>query len=94
MYETFQDKQTLYYEAIQYYKNVAKKRDQMIHATSAIEGIRQYFDLHIMNAFATHGEAFPNGCLITNASVGLGTVDEPLQNTILQSFTELEQPIL
>ena len=47
-----------------------------------------------MNAFATHGEAFPNGCLITNASVGLGTVDEPLQNTILQSFTELEQPIL
>ena len=36
-------------------------------------------------------EAFPNGCLITNASVGLGTVDEPLQNTILQSFTELEQ---
>ncbi|MCV4231512.1 TetR/AcrR family transcriptional regulator [Virgibacillus sp. LDC1] len=92
MYETFQDKQTLYYEAIQYYKKMSqKKRDQMIHATSAIEGIRQYFELHIMNAFATHGEAFPNGCLITNASVGLDTVDEPLQNTIRQSFTELEQ---
>ncbi|MGG4107337.1 helix-turn-helix domain-containing protein [Paenibacillus lautus] len=92
MYETFQDKQTLYYETIQYYKKMSqKKRDQMIHATSAIAGIRQYFELHIMNAFATHGEALPNGCLITNASVGLDTVDEPLQNMIRQRFTELEQ---
>ena len=60
-------------------------------APSAITGIRQYFELHITNAFATHGEAYPNGCLITNASVGLDAMDEPLQNTIRQSFTELEQ---
>ncbi|MBP1894034.1 MULTISPECIES: TetR/AcrR family transcriptional regulator [Paenibacillus] len=92
MYETFQDKQTLYYEAIQQYKKMSqKKRDLMIHAPSAITGIRQYFELHITNAFATHGEAYPHGCLITNASVGLDAMDEPLQNTIRQSFTELEQ---
>lgn len=92
MYETFQDKQTLYYEAIQQYKKMSqKKRDLMNQAPSAITGIRQYFELHITNAFATHREAYPNGCLITNASVGLDAMDEPLQNTIRQSFTELEQ---
>ncbi|CAM4504829.1 MAG: TetR/AcrR family transcriptional regulator [Paenibacillus macerans] len=92
LYETFQDKQTLYYEAIQCYKKMSqKKRDLMIHAPSAIDGIRQYFELHITNAFAAHGEAYPNGCLITNASIGVEALDEPLQNTIRHRFTELER---
>lgn len=39
MYETFQDKQTLYYEAIQQYKKMSqKKRDLMNLAPSAITG--------------------------------------------------------
>ncbi|WP_334074563.1 MULTISPECIES: TetR/AcrR family transcriptional regulator [Paenibacillus] len=92
LYETFQDKQTLYYEAVQAYKKMSqKKRDLLINAPSAIDGIRQYFEVHITNAFATHGEAFPNGCLITNASIGLDAMDEPLQKEIRQSFTELER---
>jgi len=92
LYETFQDKQTLYLEAIQYYKKMSqKKRDLLIQAPSAIEGIRQYFEVHITNAFAAHGEAFPKGCLITNASIGLDAVDEPLREAVRERFTELER---
>src|SRR5690348_5749857 len=57
LYETFQDKQSLYYEAIQHYKKLSqRKRDVLIAAPTAIEGIRQYFEIHITSAFAAQDE--------------------------------------
>lgn len=90
LYETFVDKQTLYVEAIKHYKKtMQKKRNLLNNAPSAKEGIRLYFDLHITNALCDEG--FPNGCLIANATIGLNSHDEQIQNLIRDSFEELEQ---
>ncbi|MEC0239892.1 TetR family transcriptional regulator C-terminal domain-containing protein [Paenibacillus dokdonensis] len=59
------------------------------NAPSAKERIRQYFDLYITNALCDEG--FPNGCMITNATIGLNSPDEQLQKLIRDSFEELEQ---
>lgn len=88
LYETFGDKEKLYVEAIQYYKLYRqKKRDLLLHATSAKEGIRQYFERHISLAF---DDEVPKGCLITNATLGLDSPDEQLNTLIGQGFEELE----
>ncbi|MED5016463.1 TetR/AcrR family transcriptional regulator [Paenibacillus chibensis] len=90
LYESFVDKQTLYVEAIKQYKKTSqKKRDLLKNARSAKDGIRQYFDQQITNALCDEG--FPNGCLITNATIGLNCPDEQLQKLIKDSFEELEQ---
>ncbi|MFC5651036.1 TetR/AcrR family transcriptional regulator [Paenibacillus solisilvae] len=92
LYETFVDKQTLYVEAINHYKKTTqKKRNLLINAPSAKVGIRQYFDQHVTNAFAARDDGLPNGCLITNATIGLDSPDEQLQKLIRASFEELEQ---
>ncbi|WP_145949288.1 TetR/AcrR family transcriptional regulator [Paenibacillus sp. Y412MC10] len=92
LYETFQDKQSLYYEAIQQYKKMSqRKRDVLIAAPTTIEGIRQYFEIHITSAFAAQDEVLPNGCMITNAALSFDAMDEPLQNMVKNSFDELER---
>ncbi|MBP1960864.1 TetR/AcrR family transcriptional regulator [Paenibacillus aceris] len=89
LYETFVDKQTLYVEAIHYYKkNRHYKRNLLINAPSAKVGIRQYFDQHIASAF---DEELPKGCLITNATIGLDSPDTQLHKLIRDGFEELEQ---
>lgn len=89
LYETFEDKQTLYVEAIRHYKKIRqKKRDLLINAASAKAGIRQYFDQHIASAF---DEQLPRGCLITNATLGLDSPDDELRKMIREGFEELEQ---
>ncbi|WP_261378325.1 TetR/AcrR family transcriptional regulator [Paenibacillus agilis] len=89
LYETFVDKETLYVEAMQYYKKLRqKKRNLLVNASSAKVGIRQYFDEHITSAF---DENLPKGCFITNASLGLDSPDEQLRKLIRDSFEELEQ---
>ncbi|MEC0239966.1 TetR/AcrR family transcriptional regulator [Paenibacillus dokdonensis] len=90
LYESFVDKQTLYVEAIKHYKKTTqKKRNLLKNAQSAKDGIRQYFDQQITNALCDEG--FPNGCMITNATIGLNSPDEQLQKLIRDSFEELEQ---
>lgn len=90
LYESFVDKQTLYVEAIKHYKKTSqKKRNLLKNAVSAKDGIRQYFDQQITNALCDEG--FPNGCLITNATIGMNCPDEQLQKLIKDSFEELEQ---
>lgn len=88
LYETFVDKETLYVEAIQHYKKMRQsKKSLLVNASSAREGIRQYFERHIASAF---DEDLPKGCLITNVTIGLDSPDEPLRNLIQASFEELE----
>ena len=89
LYETFGDKQTLYIEAINWYKKWKQaKRDILVNATSAKSGIRQYFEIHIDSAL--DGES-PKGCLITNAAVGMDSPDEQLNALIRERFDELEK---
>ncbi len=89
LYETFGDKQTLYIEAINWYKKWKQaKRDILVNATSAKSGIRQYFEIHIDSAL--DGES-PKGCLITNAAVGMDSPDEQLNTLIRERFDELEK---
>lgn len=89
LYETFGDKETLYKEALQQYKKIGEsKRNLLINAESAKEGIRQYFEKHIAFVF---DDELPNGCLITKAAVGLDTPDEEMRNFIRDRFNQLEQ---
>lgn len=89
LYETFTDKETLYLEALRHYKNIRNyKRNLLANASSAKDGIRQYFDHQIASAF---DEDLPKGCLITNATIGMNTPDEQLRKLIQEGFEELEQ---
>ncbi|CAM3373244.1 TetR/AcrR family transcriptional regulator [Marinicrinis lubricantis] len=89
LYETFVDKETLYMEAILHYKKIRQyKRNLLLGASSAKEGIRQYFEQHIASAL---DEDLPKGCMITNATMGFDSPDERLRQFIRDSFEELEQ---
>jgi TetR/AcrR family transcriptional repressor of nem operon len=89
LYETFGDKETLYVEAIQHYKKRSQaKRSLLANAASAKEGIRQYFEMHIASAF---DRELPKGCLITNATAGLESPDEPMRQLMRDGMDELEQ---
>lgn len=89
LYETFTDKETLYLEAIQHYKQTRlSKRNLLLQATSAKAGIQQYFERHIASAYS---EDLPKGCLVTNATLNMDSPDEQLRKLIRDSFEELEQ---
>ncbi|WP_174703725.1 TetR/AcrR family transcriptional regulator [Paenibacillus bovis] len=87
MYETFVDKHHLYLQAIEHYKTIGQeKRDVLIHAESARQGLREYFDKHIQFAF---DENSPRGCLITNAIAAIDAPDEQIAQVIQHRFDEL-----
>lgn len=89
LYETFTDKETLYAEALKHYKKIGQsKRELLAGAASAKEGIRLYFERHIAFAF---DDNLPQGCLVTNAAIGLSSPDEPFRRAVRDSFEELER---
>nr|WP_237691006.1 TetR/AcrR family transcriptional regulator [Paenibacillus caui] len=89
LYETFGDKQTLYRETIQHYKQAGrKKRSLLANPLSVKTGIRQFFAQHIASAF---DEALPNGCLVTNAAIFPDSSDPQIHQLVQDSFEELEQ---
>lgn len=92
LYETFIDKQTLYYQAISYYKNQRReKKKLLLDAPSVKVGIKQFFTLHIDLAFS---DDFPDGCLITNAAISSSSTDEKKEQfhqLVRESFEDLEK---
>lgn len=89
LYNTFGDKRTLYISALEHYKkNRSYKLDILNRASSAREGIKQYFEQHISSMYD------PNclmGCFVTNTAVIMEKTDEELNQLIKASFTNLEQ---
>ena len=89
LYNTFGDKRTLYICALEYYKkNRFYNLDILNHASSAREGIRQYFEQHISSMYDTN---YPKGCFVTNTAVTMESPDEELKQLIKSSFINLEQ---
>ncbi|BFH65206.1 hypothetical protein PAJ34TS1_57980 [Paenibacillus azoreducens] len=72
LYNTFEDKETLYSEALCHYKKTRDYRiNLLVNSSSAKAGIRYYFDYHIASAF---DENLSGSYLITKATIGLDTL--------------------
>ncbi|WP_047154729.1 TetR/AcrR family transcriptional regulator [Aneurinibacillus tyrosinisolvens] len=89
LYETFVDKKTLYLETIEHYKKVRqKKRELLLNAPTAKEGIKELFISHIDSAY---DENFPKGCMITNAAVTVVGADSTFSQLVKDNFDNLEK---
>lgn len=90
LYNSYQDKQTLFHHTLTYYQQTigASKREALTGAHSAKEGIRQYFDRLIEVALS---EELPGGCFFTNVATSLETADEHTRQRVYESLKSLEK---
>jgi TetR/AcrR family transcriptional repressor of nem operon len=91
-YNTFGDKQTLFREVMSlYYQQTAIKRLTILQkAKSAKQGLKDYFSHNIDVAIAEYN---PGGCLLTNTTTNLRTIDQEVAQSILHGVDRLEQAI-
>lgn len=89
LYSTFGDKRALYISALEHYKrNRSYKLDILNHASSAREGLKQYFEQHISSMYDKNS---PGGCFVTNTAVIMEELDEDLKKLVKDSFINLEK---
>ncbi|MEC0268313.1 TetR/AcrR family transcriptional regulator [Paenibacillus anseongense] len=90
LYNSYQDKQTLFHQTLTYYQQTigASKREALTGAHSAKDGIRQYFYRLIKIALS---EELPGGCFFTNVATSLETADENTRQRVYESLKSLEE---
>ncbi|WP_340401934.1 TetR/AcrR family transcriptional regulator [Paenibacillus sp. FSL H8-0079] len=88
IYDTFDDKHTLFLQAMDRYngKINATLLAEIKASKTAVEALHKIFGIMISEA-----EDTPSGCLIVNSAVELGARDQDVDNRSLDSFNEAEQ---
>ncbi|MEK3775708.1 MULTISPECIES: TetR/AcrR family transcriptional regulator [unclassified Paenibacillus] len=87
IYDTFDDKHSLFLQAIDRYRGKvsATLLAEIKASKTAVEALHKIFDVMIREA-----EETPSGCLIVNSAVELGARDEEVDNRSLESFNDTE----
>ncbi|WP_366344933.1 TetR/AcrR family transcriptional regulator [Paenibacillus amylolyticus] len=88
IYDTFDDKHSLFLQAIDRYRGKvsATLLAEIKASKTAVKALHKIFDVMISEA-----EETPSGCLIVNSAVELGARDEEVDNRSLESFNETER---
>ncbi|PGL70702.1 TetR/AcrR family transcriptional regulator [Bacillus sp. AFS055030] len=90
MYDTFGDKQSLYFKSLERYIEFSQQTliKELANTRSAKEAIQVFFELSIDKQ-----EELPTGCLIVNTAVELAKHDLEARDWVLQSWGFTEQLI-
>ena len=88
IYDTFDDKHTLFLQAMDRYKGKisATLLAEIKASKTAVEALHNIYGLMISEA-----EDTPSGCLIVNSAVELGTRDSDVDTRSLESFNDTER---
>ncbi|MGO4729228.1 TetR/AcrR family transcriptional regulator [Paenibacillus sp. 2KB_22] len=88
IYDTFDDKHTLFLQAMDRYKGKisATLLAEVKASKTAVEALHTIYGLLISKA-----EDTPSGCLIVNSAVELGTRDSDVDTRSLESFNDTER---
>ncbi|WP_342573041.1 TetR/AcrR family transcriptional regulator [Paenibacillus sp. FSL R5-0749] len=88
IYDTFDDKHTLFLQAMDRYKGKisATLLAEIKASKTAVEALHNIYGLMISEA-----EDTPSGCLIVNSAVELGTRDSDVDSRSLESFNDTER---
>jgi len=88
IYDTFDDKHTLFLQAMDRYKGKISTTllSEIKASKTAVEALHKIFDVMISEA-----EDTPSGCLIVNSAVELGTRDSDVDTRSLESFKDTER---
>ena len=87
IYDTFGDKQTLYFRALQLFEEITEKRiEQQVKSVQSVKlAIRKLFEMTVLSNDGT-----PPGCLIVNTAVELTLHDQDIANWIRKNFAKTE----
>ncbi|MDR6716874.1 MULTISPECIES: TetR/AcrR family transcriptional regulator [Paenibacillus] len=88
IYDTFDDKHSLFLQAIDRYRGKVSTTllAEIKASKTAVEALHKIFDVMISEA-----EETPSGCLIVNSAVELGARDQEVDNRSLESFNDTER---